>query len=50
MNQQGIKLEDIWKLHKSLAEELGYDDGKDPLDVDEDYADDDGDNLDGYDN
>ena len=29
---------------------LGYDDGKDPLDVDDDYADDDGDNLDGYDN
>ena len=32
------------------TEELGYDDGKDPLDVDEDYANDDGDNLDGYDN
>ena len=51
MNQQGIKLEDIMDSPQEVTtEELGYDDGKDPLDVDEDYADDDGDNLDGYDN
>ena len=51
MNQQGIKLEDIMETPQEVTtEELGYDDGKDPLDVDEDYANDDGDNLDGYDN
>ena len=51
MNQQGIKLEDIMDSPQDVTtEDLGYDDGKDPLDVDDDYADDDGDNLDGYDN
>ena len=50
MNQQGIKLEDMETPQEVTTEELGYDDGKDPLDVDEDYANDDGDNLDGYDN
>ena len=48
---KSIKLEDIMETPQEITtEELGYDDGKDPLDVDEDYANDDGDNLDGYDN
>ena len=46
--KEGINLSEL--LKEETSEDLGYDDGRDHAEVDEDYANDDGDNLDGYDN
>lgn len=46
--KEGINLSEI--LKEETSEDLGYNDGRDLADVDEDYENDDGDNLDGYDN